>query len=1151
MTDACSSTKPVCDTGNKTCAGCNGDNSQSSTLPCVGVNKPYCILAIGACGTCSSNSDCGADHAGPICNATTHACGALCTTDTDCSGRWCNNPSGAAAAGTCADKYANPQPLPSVAPISSTCSTAVGARVCVSGVCNTGDNACGYDLGGGPCTGGNAATVCRSGFCGSSSGSCIPQGGCASDGDCPAQQYCNGSGFSCVDQLPNGSTLPSGDPLHSAGCDPSVGAAVCASGRCDSVDNGCGLSNGVGSCSVSNDPVCRSGACGSDHSCGLVNGQGPCTPGSDSTVCRSGSCGRTSATCVPAGGCTLDADCLATEFCITGSHSCSAKLVNSTPLPVIAGHVPSLDGICTADVAKAVCASGACDATSQRCGIDIEHGTCSGNTQCNEGACVSTGPNAGKCKPCVSDASCSAATPVCEAQSNHCVECAGANAAKCSGATPVCDSSANKCKGCNGDYGQGASSPCPNGVNPFCAADGSCGLCGGNSDCAGNHAGPICAVVSGACGVACTRDADCPGKWCNNATSAPGAGSCSPKIGNGLPVPSVVPILGMCTAEAASRVCSSGVCGTGDNLCGVANSQVCSSDAVCRSGICNADGKCGDPTSSNCSNASTCRSGICYQDGACGEPNGAICVSASECRSGVCRAADGMCGLLNGEPCTEASARTCRSAVCYQNLCGIPNGQTCSSGDPCRSETCVAGHCASSCSEDSQCGQGAFCDAAVLRCVRAFPESGSCARGAQCLGGVCGTDNKCGALDGTGCTANAACRGGLCGEGGCGTGLPLGTTCSSSSTCLSGVCAADGKCGALTGRSCSNPGNCRFGICDGTTGTCRDQCAGDADCAAAQFCSSGACVPDAVNGDAPMSSTGKACDRGEQCLSGVCNLDRLCGQRAGDVCGSSLLCRSNVCDSEDSRCGLLGGNGPCNASVVCRSGVCDTVTGKCGHPNGAGSCTTSTAAVMCQARACNAADSTCGVPEGGDCTNGTACHSGMCDTSTHKCIRCTRDLDCGKGSFCEVGGCYPGRANGGDCGRPTQCVVSYCARDNKCGKLDGEVCGKPEECRGRSCVGGHCGSSAGDAGVEADASGDASLAPDAGGGASGRGDVVVSVAGGGMRCAFGAPASNRELGLGWLVALGLLVRRSGGRRRKMPPPASKPRVGSPPDPTYT
>ena len=68
---------------------------------------------------------------------------------------------------------------------------AIGTRACSSGVCDSTDDKCGYAVGSGPCTAGNAAIVCRTGTC--------------SGGVCSGT--CNGN-FRSGSSSPCGSTLP-------------------------------------------------------------------------------------------------------------------------------------------------------------------------------------------------------------------------------------------------------------------------------------------------------------------------------------------------------------------------------------------------------------------------------------------------------------------------------------------------------------------------------------------------------------------------------------------------------------------------------------------------------------------------------------------------------------------------------------------------------------------------------------------------------------------------------------------------------------------------------------------------------------------------------------------------------------------------------
>lgn len=112
--------------------------------------------------------------AGQPCTATLLACLAgfrilllttpatACTADAQCSpGDWC-----AISASTCEPKLANLQPIPMdpghVPMLSGACTPSAAAAVCASGVCDTGNNACGLLNGDGFCT---QDTQCDNNFC--------------------------------------------------------------------------------------------------------------------------------------------------------------------------------------------------------------------------------------------------------------------------------------------------------------------------------------------------------------------------------------------------------------------------------------------------------------------------------------------------------------------------------------------------------------------------------------------------------------------------------------------------------------------------------------------------------------------------------------------------------------------------------------------------------------------------------------------------------------------------------------------------------------------------------------------------------------------------------------------------------------------------
>jgi hypothetical protein len=115
---------PFCNTATGACTPKCSRDAQCAT------DEPVCNSE-GTCIACTQDADCTTGtHAGPSCNTTTGACGG-CTTDAQCAaGQFCDRP--ADAAGACAPKVANDQPLPQSAP----CTPANAARICQSGICS-------------------------------------------------------------------------------------------------------------------------------------------------------------------------------------------------------------------------------------------------------------------------------------------------------------------------------------------------------------------------------------------------------------------------------------------------------------------------------------------------------------------------------------------------------------------------------------------------------------------------------------------------------------------------------------------------------------------------------------------------------------------------------------------------------------------------------------------------------------------------------------------------------------------------------------------------------------------------------------------------------------------------------------------------------
>ncbi|MGN6110446.1 MAG: MYXO-CTERM sorting domain-containing protein [Kofleriaceae bacterium] len=515
-----------------------------------------------------------------------------CAADADCTGgQWCN-----ISARTCTDKLPNSTSLPTDPPhanptLDGTCTAPAATLVCESAVCDASDDKCGYANGNGACNAANAGTVCRSSVCDPLDLHC---------------GYANGNG-TCTDA--------------NAG-------VVCRSSVCDPTDQKCGYSNGEGSCTAANaGTVCRSGACSpGDQQCGYDTAEGPCDAANATTVCRSGMCSQ-NGTCLPPGGCLVDADCSGGLWCNQTQQLCVPKLENGQPVPTDPPHSgPTLDGTCTEAAAELVCVSGVCDTRDDQCGYADGGGTCTAanaDVVCRSGECSENG----MCMPaggCLVDADCSGGD-WCNQQQRVCTPklpngepmptdpphtnptldgTCTPEAAPLVCASGVCDTRDDKC-----GYADGGGTCTPADEDVVCRS----GECSENGMC----------MPAGGCLV----DADCADdKWCNMQARV-----CTPRFPNGDPLPTDPPhtnptLDGGCTAEAAVLVCESGVCDTQDDKCGFGNGTgPCTSTNaadVCRSGTCGADGACGladgvGPCTSE-DGSTVCRSGVCNAFGTCG-----------------------------------------------------------------------------------------------------------------------------------------------------------------------------------------------------------------------------------------------------------------------------------------------------------------------------------------------------------------------------------------------------------------------------------------------------------------------------------------------------------------------------------------------------
>lgn len=1107
---ACASAAfPACRTAGSaagSCAACAGDNGAGTAADCA-AGAPYCG-ANGYCGLCTGNADCtsaGVTHAGSLCNTNTGLCVATCASDASCG------PGNACVSNTCVAKASNGATVPG-----GTCNTSLGSRLCVSGVCDTISNKCGYANGAGSCNSGNAATVCMSGVC-STAGVCVPTGGCYVDGECGAGKYCARSTFTCTAKAGPGAGIPN-DGLHSGVCNGSNASAVCTTAACDAITNTCASANQA-ACSAANQ--CVSNLCGSNGQCGLANGQSGCSTGTATASCQSGAC-STAGACIPAvsGSCYVDADCGAAFFCNRSTFTCTADLNAGVSIPNDGLH----GSVCNSTVAGAVCTTGLCNAITATCAgaisagcaaaADCEANICGGNGACGypsgQGTCTgatasarcqsSACSSAGVCIPAASgscwvDQDC-ASGQFCDRMNMACtgllppgalLPVDGLHGGTCADAGAVC--TAGLC--------DATTSTCAAALGAACSADNQCAsnVCGSNSKCGIATGDGTCTVSSqaavcqsGACGPAsglcvptsnggCGIDADCPdGQYCD-----PGALACVAKLAAGTLLPSDRLHNGHCSTSLASAVCADLDCDSASNTCAHGTGSACTAAAECISDFCNSNGTCGRLVG----------------DGPCTANNG-----GKICASGVCSASAGVClGTASG------------------------------------------------CWVDADCAAGTYCNRDGGACLP-LVATGAVIPDDSVHRGFC-----------TPAVAAAVCASGLCNPlaGTCAS--PLDAACATAASCANNVCGTNGLCGYAAGAGSCAPGTastlCQSGICGAASNVCISAgpggCGNDSDCMAGQFCSGQTlhCVEATTSGTAlPTDGVHGACPAGQNaaCASGLCNMTTAtCAAANGGACTAAAQCATGVCGS-DGHCGLTDGQAGCTVATaaLCQSGVC-TPAGVCGSMGCAadtdcgstaycdaamglcraklqagqglpkdgkhdGSCTTAAATAVCITGACNATTSACALPNGGACTadfqcaagacgangkcgvadgqpgcaatNPSVCQSGLCSALGNRCLpvgagRCAIDADCAAAMYCEGvsltcvakladgarvpddgvhdGVCQPGTG-------AAVCASGMCnARANTCAGAAGVACVAANTCVGDVCgSNGKCGVADGD-----------------------------------------------------------------------------------------
>jgi len=375
----------------------------------------------------------------------------------------------------------------------------------------------------------------------------------------------------------------------------------------------------------------------------------------------------------------------------------------------------------------------------------------------------------------------------------------------CGGQCEACDLGGREgvCSNVNGEAPHGSRAAC----SPYvtCAYSTSTGTSSCATTCTGDTAcAPTSFCSGGACVAKKTNGAACTGA--NQCVS----GNC---------------VDGFCCESSCTGQCSAcGEPGNEGKCIAVDGAPRGARTACTTTGYGCVSGACGTTCTkdAHCLGANYCSGGACVPKLA----NGSTCTANTQCSSGAC--SDGYC-------CAAACTGTCSS-------CG-PSG-TCgaTTGVPLAPKTCgaylkcSAGACATSCSADTDCTSGFFCNTSS-RCVVRKALGAACLGNSECTSGFCANgvccNSACGSeceacnLTGTVGTCTVKAAGTSCGLAGCVGGYAVAaSTCDGrSNTCPLGAiapCPNGLKCLDKTAcrSTCTSDADCQTGTCDTTSGKC-------------------------------------------------------------------------------------------------------------------------------------------------------------------------------------------------------------------------------------------------------------------------------------------------------------------------------------------